>query len=63
MANIGCPVVNDVKYGDSTQRGNLALWATVLKFTHPVTKQRLTYKVIPPTDIAPWKDFNVEKFL
>lgn len=63
MANIGCPVVNDVKYGNSSQRGNLALWATVLKFTHPVTKQRLTYKVIPPADLAPWKDFNVEKYL
>lgn len=63
MANIGCPVVNDVKYGDSSQKGNLALWATVLKFTHPVSKQKLTYKVIPPIDIAPWRDFNVEKYL
>lgn len=63
MANIGCPVVNDVKYGAKTQKGNLALWATVLKFNHPVSKARLTYKVTPPTDIAPWKDFNVDKYL
>ena len=63
MAGIGCPVVNDVKYGDPKARGNLALWATVLKFNHPVTKQRLTYKVIPPADLSPWKEFNVEKYL
>jgi len=63
MANIGCPVVNDVKYGAKTQKGNLALWATVLKFNHPVSKDRLTYKVTPPTDIAPWNAFNVDKYL
>jgi len=63
MANIGCPVVNDVKYGSKTQKGDLALWATVLKFNHPVTKQRLTYKVTPPANKKPWSDFNLEKFL
>ncbi len=63
MANIGCPVVNDVKYGDKNQKGKLALWATVLKFNHPVTKQRLTYKVSPPSDQAPWKQFNIDKYL
>ena len=63
MSSIGCPVVNDVKYGAKNQKGNLALWATVLKFTHPVSKQRLTYKVIPPIDTKPWDSFNVEKYL
>lgn len=63
MSNIGCPVVNDVKYGAKSTKGNLALWATILKFTHPVTKQRLTYKVCPPADLAPWNLFNIEKYL
>lgn len=63
MSAIGCPVVNDVKYGDSTARGYLALWATVLKFNHPTTKNKLTYKVIPPADTYPWNKFNVEKYL
>ena len=63
LSNIGCPIVNDVKYGNKKSKGNLALWATVLKFNHPVNKDRLTFKVIPPTDIEPWKSFNVEKFL
>ena len=62
MASIGCPVVNDQKYGKSVQKGNLALWATILKFVHPVSKQLLTFKVIPPVDQAPWKDFDVKKF-
>lgn len=63
MANIGCPVVNDAKYGKSKPKGNLALWATVLKFFHPVSKQCLTFKVIPPADQAPWNNYNVEKYL
>jgi 23S rRNA pseudouridine1911/1915/1917 synthase len=63
MANIGCPVVNDAKYSGKKATGDMALWATVLKFTHPVSKQRLTYKVIPPADKNPWKMFNIEKYL
>jgi len=63
MSAIGCPVVNDVKYGDKGQKGNLALWASILKFNHPVSKQRLSYKVIPPCDENPWKEFNIEKYL
>ncbi len=63
MASIGCPVVNDAKYGKTKSKGNLALWATVLKFAHPVSKQILTYKVIPPADLAPWNFYNLEKYL
>jgi len=63
MASIGCPVVNDTKYGEKNGKGNLALWATTLKLTHPVSKARLTYKVCPPADIYPWNKFNVEKYL
>ena len=48
---------------DKNQKGKLALWATVLKFNHPVTKQRLTYKVSPPSDQTPWKQFNIDKYL
>lgn len=62
MASIGCPVINDVKYGDQKARGHLALWATVLKFNHPVSKDRLTYKVLPPQEEFPWDKFNLEKF-
>ena len=62
MASIGCPVINDVKYGDEKARGYLALWATVLKFNHPVSKAKLTYKVLPPQEEFPWNKFNLDKF-
>ena len=63
MAGIGCPVVGDQKYGKDAKKCNLALWAAILRFTHPVTKKIMTFKVMPPIDNAPWKDFEVEKYL
>lgn len=63
MAGIGCPVVGDQKYGKDAKKCNLALWAAILRFTHPVTKKIMTFKVMPPVENAPWKDFEVEKYL
>ena len=64
MAGIGCPIVGDTKYGKVEKaKTNMALWATSLKLNHPVTKQRLTFKVFPPKDENPWKDFDIEKHL
>ena len=60
---INCPVVNDQKYGNQQEKGNLALWATEIKFDHPVTKVRHTFRVPPPYDEKPWKDFNVSRFM
>lgn len=59
MAAIGCPVYGDMRYGgDKAKKGRLALWATTLAFTHPVSKQRLCFKVEPPKDELPWKYFD-----
>lgn len=64
MAGINCPIVGDVKYGkEEKAKTNMALWATSLKLNHPVTKQRLTFKVFPPKDEKPWTDFDIEKYL
>lgn len=63
FANIGCPIVNDVKYGNNAQRGNLALWAGVLSFNHPVSHQKLTFKVAPEVDDKAWQNFNLQKYL
>ena len=61
---LGSNVISKTKkYGSSKSKGNLALWATILKFNHPVSKEKLTFKVIPPIDTEPWKSFHVEKFL
>ena len=62
MANIGTPVFGDMRYGgENAKKGYLALWATSLSFTHPVSKERLCFKVEPPKDITPWKAFDTSK--
>lgn len=63
MRNINCPVYGDVKYGgDTLAKGhNLALWAFELRFVHPTTKENMTFKCYPPTDIVPWNVFNLDK--
>lgn len=61
-AAIGCPVFGDMRYGgEKAVKGNLALWATSLSFTHPVSKERLVFKVEPPVDKAPWNIFEISK--
>ncbi len=57
MAGIGCPVFGDMRYGgERAKKGNLALWAYSLTFTHPVTKERLRFMAEPPEE-TPWKHF------
>lgn len=65
MANLSTPLFGDQKYGgDKTPVGfNIALWAVELKFTHPVTKEKLVYRVYPPVEDIPWKMFDVKRFL
>ena len=59
MAGIGCPLVGDMRYGgENAKKGNLALWAYSLAFTHPVTKERLRFLAEPP-ESAPWKYFSL----
>lgn len=61
LAAIGNPVFGDQKYGgEKAKKGNLALWAYSLKFTHPVTKERLVFLLEPPKANIPWKAFNIE---
>ena len=61
MASIGSPLFGDMRYGGTNAvKGNIALWASLLSFTHPTTKERLVYKIEPPKDIAPWKYFDVD---
>ena len=62
MANIGTPVFGDMRYGgENAKKGKLALWATSLSFTHPVSKERLCFKIEPPKDSIPWKAFDTSK--
>ncbi len=61
MQSIGCPVIGDQVYGDfsnlpqglreaADRFGRQALHAATLSFTHPVTKERLSFSAPLPTD-------------
>ncbi|MFD2115888.1 RluA family pseudouridine synthase [Paenibacillus yanchengensis] len=49
LAHIGCPLVGDMKYGETKQgkRSNIALWSAALSFAHPTTKENVTYTALP----------------
>ncbi len=62
MSHNNTPVYGDMRYGgEKAKKGNIALWATTLAFTHPVSKERLVFKIEPPKDANPWKLFNVDE--
>lgn len=62
MAGISHPVYGDMRYGgEYAKKGNLALWAYSLSFTHPVTKERMRFMAQPPEQGIPWKYFDTQK--
>ena len=62
MSFLGTPVYGDMRYGgEKAKKGYLALWAYTLAFDHPVTKERMVFKLQPPKDIKPWDAFDLEK--
>lgn len=64
MSAIGCPVYGDMRYGgEKAKKGRLALWAYYLAFTHPVTGERMVFKVQPPEDVVPWTLFDTGSFM
>lgn len=65
MKHIGCPLVGDMKYNPNAKPNEcyLGLWAYEVKLNHPVTNEKLTFRVYPDTDNYPWKDFDLDKYL
>ena len=64
MSHNGTPVYGDMRYGgENAKKGNIALWATSLAFTHPISKERLVFKIEPPKDETPWKLFDIDAAL
>ena len=62
MSYICSPVYGDMRYGgESAKKGKLALWATSLSFSHPISKERLCFKIQPPSDELPWSKFDTSK--
>lgn len=59
MSYIGFPIVGDGKYGQRIgATKSLALWAFRLEFEHPVTKEKLNFKALPPQEY-PWDIFDL----
>ena len=46
--------------GEKAVKGRLALWAFSLRFTHPVTGEKLRFMAEPPEDISPWNKFDIK---
>ncbi len=62
MSAIGTPVFGDMRYGgEKARKGYLALWAYYLSFTHPVSKERMVFRVQPPKENNPWQLFDTER--
>ena len=61
FSSINCPVYGDMRYGgEKAVKGRLALWAFSLRFTHPVTGEKLRFMAEPPEDISPWNKFDIK---
>ncbi|MBQ3495050.1 MAG: RluA family pseudouridine synthase [Clostridia bacterium] len=58
LAYNGNPIFGDAKYSTKINGQNLSLWAYYLEFIHPTTKQKMTFKVLPPMETQPWKNFE-----
>lgn len=50
------PLVGDSKYGENKNNINIALFAKSITFTHPTTKEKLTFSLEPP-NIYPFNIF------
>ncbi len=62
MNAIGTPLYGDMRYGgENAKKGHLALWAYYLSFSHPISKERLVFRVQPPKTETPWNLFDTEK--
>jgi len=63
LASIKCPIVGDQKYDLTAEKTNLHLYAVELKFNHPISGQKMVFKVYPPEDKVHWNKFHLEKYL
>jgi len=63
LASIKCPIVGDQKYDPNAIKANLHLFAVELSFLHPVSKEKMVFRVFPPEQKDLWSKFNLEKYL
>lgn len=60
LAAIGCTLYGDQRYGSAVNKPGqqLALWATALAFEHPVLKEQMHFRSLPPVQ-RPWNEFTI----
>lgn len=65
LSNIGNPLLGDVKYGLNKSRCsyNLALWSAELRIVHPITKEKMVFRVYPDQAQYPFSLFDIDMFL
>lgn len=61
LANIGCPIKGDIKYGFDrpNKDGSICLHSRKIEFIHPVTNKNISIIAAPPSNEALWKCFNI----
>ncbi len=57
MANAGHSICGDQKYGTRGRGKQICLWAYELTILHPITKEEMTFKVLPEF-IGGWKQLE-----
>ena len=57
MANAGHSICGDQKYGTRGRGKQICLWAYELTILHPITKEKMTFKVLPEF-IGGWKQLE-----
>ena len=57
MANAGHSICGDQKYGTRGREKQICLWAYELTILHPITKEEMTFKVLPEF-IGGWKQLE-----
>lgn len=62
MAELGHPLVGDLKYGKPSKHKNLALHSASLEFTHPFNKKRILVKSPVPIYFKDLVPFEYEAF-
>ncbi len=63
LANVALPIYGDQKYAENMEKASLNLFAVELKIYHPISKDKLVFRVYPPENLNMWNKFNLEKYL
>ena len=51
-------IYGDQKYGTRGRGKQITLWAYEIKFEHPITKEKLIFRVLPPK-VGSWKILDI----